>query len=79
MPARLRVEGTFRLKPRAMFVAHGRFVEGTIRVGQTVVAPMGIDAPVAAIEYVRTVTERRENPADVSRTATRTSLPRGSR
>jgi hypothetical protein len=63
MPAKLHIEGTFRLKPRAVFVVHGRLVEGTIRVGQRVIAPQGLDAPVIAIEYVRTVTGRRENPA----------------
>ena len=63
MSARLVVEGTFRLRSRAMFVVHGRILAGFLRAGQRIVAPPGLDAPVAAVEHVRTATGRRENPA----------------
>jgi hypothetical protein len=63
MAARLRVEGTFRLRSRTMFVVHGRILAGFLRVGQRITSLPGLDAPVAAVEYVRTATGRRENPA----------------
>jgi hypothetical protein len=63
MPARLLVEGTFRLRSRELFVVHGRILQGFLRVGQHVVRPVGFDAPVVAIERVRTTSDRRENPA----------------
>ena len=46
-----------------MFVVHGRIVAGFLRVGQRIITPPGLDVPVAAVEYVRTATGRRENPA----------------
>lgn len=42
---------------------HGRILEGFLRVGQRVTSPHALDSPVVAVEQVRTVTGRRENPA----------------
>ncbi|MGH8622639.1 MAG: hypothetical protein ACRET3_10910 [Burkholderiales bacterium] len=64
MTARFLVEDVFRLTSRGIFVVHGRILEGTVRRGQRVQAPPGLDAPVDAIEVVLlSVNEGRENPA----------------
>jgi len=64
MTARLLVEGSFALPSRRLFVAHGRILDGILRIGQRVRAPSGLDAPVAAVEFVLlSATAGRENPA----------------
>ena len=64
MSARFRVADTFDVRVRSLFVAHGQIVTGAIRVGQRVISPAGLEAPVAAIEVVLlSATEGRENPA----------------
>ena len=64
MSARFRVEDTFHIQTRSLFVAHGRILAGTIRAGQRVVAPTGLHAPVDSVEWVLlSATEGRENPA----------------
>ena len=64
MPARFRVENTFNVRIRSIFVAHGQVVAGTVRAGQHGISPVGLDAPVDAIEWVLlSAREGRENPA----------------
>jgi hypothetical protein len=64
MSARFLVEDTFRIPSRQLFVAHGRILAGTISAGQHVTVPLGLDAPVDAIEWVLlSASEGRENPA----------------
>jgi translation elongation factor EF-Tu-like GTPase len=68
MSARFLVEDTFCLASREMFVVYGRIVDGTVKRGQRVRAPSGLDAPVEAIEFVLfSVSPGRENPALVFR------------
>jgi len=64
MPARFVVEDTFRLSRLGIFVVHGRILDGTIRPGQRVRTPPGLDAPVDRVEFVLlSASEGRENPA----------------
>lgn len=64
MPARFAVEGTFQVVSRGLFVVYGRIADGTVRMGQRVRAPSGIDATVSAVEFVLlSATQGRENPA----------------
>jgi len=64
MPARFRVQDTFEIASRQIFVAHGEILAGTLRRGQHVVAPLGLSAPVDAIESVLlSGTEGRANVA----------------
>jgi hypothetical protein len=68
MSAHFLVEDTFPLSSRRLFVVHGRIVDGTVRRGQRVRAPSGLDAPVEAIEFMLlSVSPGRENPALVFR------------
>jgi len=50
MAARFRVEDTFEIASRGIFVAHGEILAGTVRSGQHVVTPPGLSAPVDAVE-----------------------------
>ncbi|HEX6749797.1 MAG TPA: hypothetical protein VF092_21070 [Longimicrobium sp.] len=50
--ARFRVNGVFSLRSRSIFVVHGEITEGTVRIGQRVLSPEALDAPVHALEFV---------------------------
>jgi hypothetical protein len=64
MTARFLVEQSFPLRSRQLFVVHGQILDGVLRIGQSVRAPQGIDAPVAGVEFaLLSATEGRENPA----------------
>ncbi len=63
MNAQFFVEATFRLSSRKVFVAHGRILQGTVRPGQRVMQPEGLDAPVSDIGFLLiSIKEGRENP-----------------
>ena len=58
------VEGTFIVPSRRLFVVHGQIVEGAVRTGQLVVQPVGLAAPVHAVESVLLAASTgRANPA----------------
>ena len=64
MTAQFLVEETFHLDSRGVFVVHGRILEGTVRRGQRVRAPVELDAPVDEVGFVLlSATEGRENPS----------------
>jgi len=64
MRARFLVEDTFQLSRLGIFVVHGRILDGTVRPGQRVRTPPGLDAPVDRVEFVLlSASEGRENPA----------------
>jgi hypothetical protein len=48
--ASFRVHGSFVLRSRALFVLRGIVTGGSVVVGQRVVQPDGIDAPVMGVE-----------------------------
>ena len=64
MPARFLVEDCFEIASRAVFVVHGRILDGSVRRGQRVREPAALDVPVDAVEFVLlSASEGRENPA----------------
>jgi hypothetical protein len=50
MTTRFRVLGTFVLRSRSLFVVRGTVLDGTVRAGQRVVQPEGVDAVVGGVE-----------------------------
>jgi hypothetical protein len=50
VPTRFRVLGTFVLRSRSLFVVRGTVMNGTVRAGQRVVQPEGVDAVVGGVE-----------------------------
>ena len=48
--ATFQVHGSFVLRPRALFVLRGIVTAGSVRAGQRVVDPAGIDATVVGVE-----------------------------
>jgi hypothetical protein len=72
MKARFLVEDTFVLASRGIFVVHGKILDGTVRRGQRVRAPRGVDAPIDSVEFLLLSADEgsensalrfRENPA----------------
>jgi hypothetical protein len=58
------VEGTFVLRSRSLFIAHGNIVAGRVKAGQRPLAPMELDAVVDAVEFLlRSAGDGREGVA----------------
>ena len=53
MPARFRVDRTFGIRGRNVFVLCGHVLEGVVAPGQHIRRPPGLDAPLESVEAVR--------------------------
>ena len=52
MTARFLVQDTFAIARRRLWVASGEILDGTVRRGQRIIAPAGVDDPVSAVEPI---------------------------